>query len=153
MNRPRHPHGFKQSEVLGNSLHVRLRLRSALLGAAFALAFFVLIARAFWVQCINDGFYQLQGAIRQIRDFRNGLRRSADPRKPNTNTMIELAKAMTDEEIAQAAEYFAAIPWSRRVRVVESPLVPHEDSLAIMRLMDRVREKIGLRYPADDVTV
>lgn len=36
---------------------------------------------------------------------------------------------------------------------VESPLVPHEDSLAIMRLMDRVREKIGLRYPADDVTV
>ncbi|HVW52603.1 MAG TPA: penicillin-binding protein 2 [Trinickia sp.] len=69
MNRPRDPHGFKQSEVLGNSLHVRLRLRSALLGAAFALAFFVLIARAFWVQCINDGFYQLQGDIRQIRDF------------------------------------------------------------------------------------
>ena len=62
--------------------------------------------------------------IRQIRDFRNGLRRSADPRKPNTNTMIELAKAMTEEEIQQAADYFAAIPWSRRVRVVESALVP-----------------------------
>ncbi|HEX6248720.1 MAG TPA: Gfo/Idh/MocA family oxidoreductase [Nocardioidaceae bacterium] len=35
---------------------------------------------------------------------------------------------------------------------VESPLVPHADSLAIMRLMDRVRERIGLRYAADDAT-
>jgi predicted dehydrogenase len=33
---------------------------------------------------------------------------------------------------------------------VESPLVPHEDSLAIMRLMDRIRERIGLRYAADE---
>lgn len=62
--------------------------------------------------------------VRQIRDFRNGLRRSADPRKPNTHTMIDLAKAMTEQEITQAADYFAAIPWSRRVRVVESALVP-----------------------------
>ena len=69
MNRPRNTHGFKQSEVLGERLYLRLRLRSALLGATFALAFFTLIARAFWVQCINDGFYQLQGDIRQIRDF------------------------------------------------------------------------------------
>ena len=35
----------------------------------------------------------------------------------------------------------------------ESPLVPHDDTLAIMRLMDRVREKIGVRYAADDVPV
>lgn len=69
MNRPRNTHGFKQSEVLGENLYLRFRLRSALLGAAFALAFLALIARAFWVQCINDGFYQLQGDIRQIRDF------------------------------------------------------------------------------------
>ncbi|MDR5647696.1 penicillin-binding protein 2, partial [Burkholderia cenocepacia] len=40
-----------------------------MLGLAFGLAFFALIARAFWVQCINDGFYQVQGNIRQIRDF------------------------------------------------------------------------------------
>jgi predicted dehydrogenase len=36
---------------------------------------------------------------------------------------------------------------------IESPLVPHDDSLAIMRLMDRIREKIGLRYAADEVPV
>lgn len=33
----------------------------------------------------------------------------------------------------------------------ESPLVPLDDTLAIMRLMDRVRERIGLRYAADEL--
>ena len=62
--------------------------------------------------------------VRQIHDFRSGLRYSADPRKPNTNTMIDLARAMTDAEIKAAAEYFAAIKWRPRVRVVESDMVP-----------------------------
>ncbi len=31
----------------------------------------------------------------------------------------------------------------------ESPLVPLDDTVAMMRLMDRVREQIGLRYDAD----
>ena len=62
--------------------------------------------------------------MRQLQDFKNGLRRSADPRKPNTNTMIELAKVMTDEEMRLSAEYFAAIKWTPWIRVVESDLVP-----------------------------
>jgi len=62
--------------------------------------------------------------VRQIHDFRNGLRRSADPRKPNTNTMIDLAKAMTDEEIKAAAEYFGSMSWTPWIRVVETDLVP-----------------------------
>ncbi len=62
--------------------------------------------------------------MRQLQDFRSGLRRSADPRKPNTNTMIELAKVMTDEEMRLSAEYFAAIKWTPWIRVVESDLVP-----------------------------
>lgn len=62
--------------------------------------------------------------MRQLQDFRNGLRRSADPRKPNTVTMIELAKVMTDEEMRLSAEYFAAIKWTPWIRVVESDLVP-----------------------------
>jgi cytochrome c553 len=62
--------------------------------------------------------------VRQIVDFRSGRRYSADPRKPNTNTMIEMAKAMTDEEIDLAAGYFAALTWKTRVRVVETDLVP-----------------------------
>ncbi|HSE09827.1 MAG TPA: Gfo/Idh/MocA family oxidoreductase [Nocardioidaceae bacterium] len=35
---------------------------------------------------------------------------------------------------------------------VESPLVPLEESLSIMRLMDRIRLKIGLAYPVDDLS-
>lgn len=62
--------------------------------------------------------------VQQLHDFRDGLRRSADPRKPNTNTMIELARAMTEEEIVQSAEYFAAIQWKPRVKVIETGLVP-----------------------------
>jgi len=61
---------------------------------------------------------------RQIRDFRSGKRRSADPRKPNTNTMIMLARGMTDEELAAAATYFGSIAWTPWVRVVETDMVP-----------------------------
>ncbi len=34
----------------------------------------------------------------------------------------------------------------------ESPLVPLDESLALMRLLDRIRERIGLRYDADRPT-
>lgn len=62
--------------------------------------------------------------MRQLQDFKNGLRRTADPRKPNTNTMIALAKGMTDAEMREAAEYFNRIPYVGRIRVVETELVP-----------------------------
>ena len=32
----------------------------------------------------------------------------------------------------------------------ESPLVPLEGSLAVMRTLDAVRDRVGVRYPADD---
>ncbi|MGZ4485607.1 MAG: Gfo/Idh/MocA family protein [Nocardioidaceae bacterium] len=32
---------------------------------------------------------------------------------------------------------------------IESPLVPLDDTVALMRLMDQVREQIGVRYPGD----
>jgi cytochrome c553 len=63
--------------------------------------------------------------IRQLEEFRLGLRRSADWRKENTPTMIKLAQAMTGDEIKAAAAYFSAIEWSTPwVRVVETDLVP-----------------------------
>jgi cytochrome c553 len=61
---------------------------------------------------------------RQLEDFRSGLRYSADARKPNTNTMIDLAKAMTDEELQSAADYFASVPFTPWVRVIETDRVP-----------------------------
>jgi cytochrome c553 len=62
--------------------------------------------------------------VRQMQDFRNGLRRTADPRKPNTYTMIDLAKAMTDLEVEESARYFAAIKYRPWTRVVETDRVP-----------------------------
>jgi len=62
--------------------------------------------------------------MKQIQDFRSGKRHSADPRKPNTNTMIELAKALSDDELKAAAQYFGSMKWTPWIRVVETDLVP-----------------------------
>jgi cytochrome c553 len=62
--------------------------------------------------------------IKQLQDMRDGLRRSADPRKPNSPTMNALAAAMSDEEMREAAEYFAAMPWTPWMRVIEADLIP-----------------------------
>jgi len=62
--------------------------------------------------------------VQAMQDFRNDKRRSADPRKANTNRMILFAKAMTDDEITASAKYYSSIPWKQRIRVVETRTVP-----------------------------
>ena len=62
--------------------------------------------------------------IQTMNDFRNGNRRSADSRKGNTNLMIAIAKGMSEDEIKQAAEYFAAMKWTPWMKVVETATVP-----------------------------
>jgi cytochrome c553 len=62
--------------------------------------------------------------LRQLNDFRNGLRHSVEPGKGNSNTMVMLAKAMTDEEMKQAADYFSAVTWRPHVTVIETDLAP-----------------------------
>jgi cytochrome c553 len=62
--------------------------------------------------------------IQTMNDFRDGLRKSAESRKANTNLMAGYAKAMTPEEIKAAAEYFGAMKWTPWVRVVETATVP-----------------------------
>ena len=74
--------------------------------------------------------------IRQIDDFRHGLRYTADPRKPNTNTMIMLAKAMSDAEVKAAAEYFSSMappsePWVKVIESATSPKVRYAGNLAL----------------------
>ncbi len=62
--------------------------------------------------------------LQQLQAFRKGTRRSADPRKANTNEMIQIARLLTDAEMKHSVEYFASIerrPW---VRVVETASVP-----------------------------
>ena len=62
--------------------------------------------------------------VQTMTDFKTGARKSADARKANTNVMITIAKGMTDEEVKAAADYFAAMPWTPWIKVVEASVVP-----------------------------
>lgn len=62
--------------------------------------------------------------VQQMSDFKNGLRKSADTRKANTNLMADFAKFMTDDEVKASAEYFSSMKWTPWIRVVETAMVP-----------------------------
>jgi len=62
--------------------------------------------------------------VQQLRDFKHGLRASADPRKQNTLQMIEAAQDMTDREIDDAAKYFSSMGWTPWITVKETATVP-----------------------------
>src|SRR4029077_18748292 len=68
--------------------------------------------------------YPVAYFIQQMNDFRSGNRKSADPKKGNTNAMIAIAKAMTDDEIKATAEYFGSMKWTQWIKVVETDTVP-----------------------------
>jgi len=92
--------------------------------------------------------------IGQLRDMRAGLRYSAEPRKKNAHAMIDFAKAMTEREMRDAALYYAALPWTSWVRVVETDTVPRSVSAdgMMLPLAGTGREKLGNRIvetPAD----
>jgi len=84
--------------------------------------------------------------IQQMHDFRDGHRKSAESRKANTNLMVAYAKAMTEDEIKAAAEYFAAIPWTPWIRVVETATVAKVESRGgIWIPVGDEKEPIGMR--------
>ena len=62
--------------------------------------------------------------IHTMNDFKAGNRKSADPRKNNTNLMQQFAQNMSDDEIKAAAEYFGAMKWTPWIKVVEAKMVP-----------------------------
>jgi cytochrome c553 len=90
--------------------------------------------------------------MQQMEDYRNGLRKSADPRKANTNTMIAYAKATTVEEDRAAAEYFAQQPYPRRMKVVESRTAPKVRMQGGMHMAVPVSEGGGMQpIHADEI--
>ena len=85
--------------------------------------------------------------IQTMNDFKNGARTSADTRKANTGRMIGFAKAMSDEDIKAAAEYFGAIKWSQWIKVVETDTVPktRNEGGMFLALEGNDKEPLGQR--------
>ena len=62
--------------------------------------------------------------VQQLKDFQQGLRRSADPRKANTLEMENIAKTLAEDEIKEVAKYFSSIKVPQYIRVVETETIP-----------------------------
>ena len=62
--------------------------------------------------------------IQQMADFKNGDRKSAEPKMGPPNAMIQDAKAAHDDEIKAAAAYFSSFPFKKWIRVIEAKAVP-----------------------------
>jgi cytochrome c553 len=90
--------------------------------------------------------------VQQMQDFRDGLRRSADPRKANTNLMADFAKLTTREEDMAAAQYFAQQPYPRRIKVIESKTAPKVRLQGGMHMAVPANEGGGMvPIPAGDI--
>jgi cytochrome c553 len=84
--------------------------------------------------------------IQTMYDFRNGARKSAEPRKNNTNLMIQFAKNMSDDEIKAAAEYFGSMKWTPWIKVIETNTVPKTRNANGMFLVEGdEKEPLGKR--------
>src|SRR5580704_10969124 len=62
--------------------------------------------------------------IQTMHDFKDGKRKSAEPRKNNSRLMMTFAMGMTDDEIKAAADYFGAMKWTPWIKVIEATTVP-----------------------------
>ncbi len=84
--------------------------------------------------------------IQTMNDFKNGSRKSAEPRKNNTNLMMAFAKGMTDDEIKAAAEYFGSMKWTPWIKVIETNTVPKTHNSNGMFLVEgNEKEALGKR--------
>lgn len=83
--------------------------------------------------------------IQQMADFKSGARRSSEPKMGPPNAMIVDAKAATDAETREAAEYFASFPFRQWIRVVEASEVPRTRVAGWMHVPTSGTEPLGRR--------
>jgi cytochrome c553 len=62
--------------------------------------------------------------VQQMEDYRNGLRKTGEPRMGPPARMMRIGAAATEEQSRIAAEYFASIEYKPWIRVVETDMVP-----------------------------
>ncbi len=62
--------------------------------------------------------------VQQMEDYRNGLRKTGEPRMGPPAFMMRIGAAATEEQARVAAEYFSSIDFKPWIRVVETDMVP-----------------------------
>lgn len=84
--------------------------------------------------------------MQQTAEFKTGLRTNSVPRVA-TDLMIKLSKSVTDQELREAAVYFASIRQRSNIAVVETDAVPktHVRDLFLAPLDGAEKEPIGQR--------
>ena len=66
----------------------------------------------------------VQYIVQQMADYRNGLRKTGEPRMGPPAFMMRIGAAATEEQVRVAAEYFSSIDFKPWIRVVETDMVP-----------------------------
>ena len=62
--------------------------------------------------------------VQQMEDYRNGLRKTGEPRMGPPAFMMRIGAVATEEQARVAAEYFSSIDFKPWIRVVETDMVP-----------------------------
>jgi cytochrome c553 len=62
--------------------------------------------------------------VQQMIDLKTGARATSGPGRLPPSLMISLSKAITNEEVETAANYFSALQPRKRIKVIESDTVP-----------------------------
>jgi cytochrome c553 len=86
--------------------------------------------------------------IRQVQDFRSGARKSADMRMASYHGMAEvIAPRIHNDELADAARYYAGFPLRRYLKVIETDTVPKTKSIGytLLPVPEGGTEPIGQR--------
>ena len=97
----------------------------------------------------NAGIAGLPAAyiVQQMADYRNGHRKSSEPRMGPPARMLTIGKASNEAESKIAAEYFASLKFQPWIRVVEAKMVPKTHAAGGMLVVDEphTMEPIGQR--------
>jgi cytochrome c553 len=85
--------------------------------------------------------------FQQITDFREGTRKSSEPKMTPPAGMILIAAAASDEDVKAAAEYFSHLKLKPWIRVVETSTVPktHVSGSMLVQAEGGGTEPIGQR--------
>jgi cytochrome c553 len=65
-----------------------------------------------------------QYIVKQMADFKSGMRKSSEPQLVSATYMVDLAKETSEDEAKAAAAYFSALKLKPWIRVVETGTVP-----------------------------